>query len=57
MTGTQLLGWIILSLPFIAIFYLVVKDLGWKCVAIILGSSASILSCLYGGMYLVKGGF
>ena len=49
----EIIGYGLISIPFLVVFALVVVESGWKSLLFIVLVVAAILGCIFGGQYLI----
>ena len=56
MSLREIIGYFLLLLPFLIVCGVIVKFIGWQPLIIIIIVFIFVVACLYGGVYLIKGG-
>lgn len=52
----KLLGLFLISIPFLALFFWLLREEGWEAVLFVFGGSAAILLLISVGWFLILGG-
>ena len=55
MSAAQVIGALLIALPFVAVAVFVVREMGWGSLLVVFGSTALVVGCIFAGYYLMTG--